>query len=183
MEGFPARFGALGVLVGAAVEGDVTAILAGVVAHLGLLALPTAIGAACLGAWAGDCAWYAAGRAAGVRLRRSATYGRVAPLVERLAARLGIGEIVLARFVVGTRVVTMAFWGLRGLPFLTFAAVDLVGCALWAAVLVSLGHAASGTAASVLGGVRRAETWVAGALAVAVGGTFALRAVRRRIAV
>lgn len=168
MEQLIDRFGWLAIFLGTAVEGDGTAILGGVIAHLGLLRFPLALATAFLGALAGDLLLFALGRAGAPRIRASRAYRRIAPLVERLATRFGAGEIVLARFVYGTRVASMVFWGVHGLSPARFLALDLLGCALWATGFTTLGFVASGTAAALLGEIRAAERWLAVALVTVV---------------
>jgi membrane protein DedA with SNARE-associated domain len=162
------RFGPLAVLIGAAIEYDATLILTGVVVHLGLIAFPTAIVAGGLGALLGDAVFFALGRRSGAALRRWDAYARVASVVERLAARSGPWEIVLARFIYGTRFASMFFWGARGLGWVRFAALDLVGSLLGALILVTLGFALSQSATALLGEVERVEKrLLAGAVAAA----------------
>ena len=166
MEELLVRFGPLAVLVGAAIEYDGTLILAGVVVHLGLMSFPAAVAAGGVGALLGDAVFFALGRRGGAAVRRWDAYARVASLVERLAARSGPWEIVLARFVYGTRFASMFFWGIRGLGWVRFAALDLVGGLLGALVLVTLGFALSQSATAVLGGVERIEKRLLGAAVV-----------------
>ena len=180
MEQLVERFGALAIFLGTAVEGDATAVLGGVIAHLGLLAFPLALATAFLGAFAGDVTLFAVGRAGAPRLRTSRAYRRIAPLVERLSYRFGAGEIVLARFIYGTRVASMIFWGVHGLSPARFVVLDLLGCALWATAFTTLGFAASGTAAVLLGEIQAAERWLAIALvAIAAVVAIAHLAIRR----
>lgn len=157
MEQLLARFGPVAVLVGAAIEYDGTLILAGVVVHLGLIAFPIAVAAGGIGALLGDSVFFVAGRRSRAGVRRSSAYTRVASFVEKLATRSGPWEIVLARFVYGTRFASMFFWGMRGLRWPTFAALDLVGGLLGAIILVTLGYAFSQSATAVLGEVERVE--------------------------
>ncbi len=157
MEQLLARFGPLAVLVGAAIEYDGTLILAGVVVHLGLIAFPIAVAAGGVGALVGDSVFFMAGRRSRAGVRSSAVYTRVASFVEQLATRSGPWEIVLARFVYGTRFASMFFWGMRGLGWPTFATLDLIGALLGAAILVVLGYAFSQSATAVLGEVERVE--------------------------
>ncbi len=180
MEDLLIRYGPLAVLVGAAVEGDVTMILAGVVVHLRLLGPGVAILAGCLGGFVSDCLYFALGRHGAAAVRRTAAYRRVAPLVDRLVLRLGAGEIVLARLVYGTRIASMVFWGVHGLGWARFVALDLVGCALWAGLFVGVGVALSGSAAVLVGRVKTVERWLLGALVVAAAIVVAMRAVVRR---
>jgi membrane protein DedA with SNARE-associated domain len=168
MEKLIERFGTLAIFLGAGTEGDASALVGGVVAHLGFLSFPAALIAAMLGAAVGDLVLFSIGRAGATRIRASRAYRRVAPVVERMTARFGAVEIVLARFVYGTRVASMVFWGVRGTPPARFLAIDLVGCALWASVFTSLGFAASGTAEVLLGKVQAAERWLLVALVAAI---------------
>jgi len=175
------RYGGIAVLLGAALEGDATVILAGVVAHMGLLELPYVIVMAFLGGVLGDWLWFAVGRIGGVALRRRPHYARVAALIERLAARIGVWEIVAARFVYGTRLASMVFWGVHGLSFPRFVVVDAIGCALWAVAFVGLGYGLSESATVFLGRVRRSERWLAGGVLAAVAVVLLLRAIGRRV--
>ncbi len=178
-----ARFGLPAVFLGAGLEGDVTMILAGVAAHLGLLGFPEAVGAGIVGGFASDLACFAVGRWHAAPIRASGIYRRAGPTIERIARRLGVWQIAVARFVYGTRIASMCFWGLHGLPFWRFAAVDLAGCAAWGLILGSLGFAASDSVAAVVGRVRRAERWLLFALVVsALVLVVVHRLVRRRTA-
>src|SRR5690349_7764805 len=135
VEEFLVRYGAVAVVLGAMLEGDLSIVMAGVVAHLGYLSLATALEAAWLGAFIGDSLWYALGRVRADAIKRSGVYRRAAPLIGRLVARLGDREIVLARFVYGTRIASMFYWGVHRLPFARFALLDLIGCLLSVLVL------------------------------------------------
>ena len=179
---FLVHYGLVAVFAGAMFEGDLTMVMAGVVAHLGYLRLPFAIEAACLGAFAGDLVWYGLGRRGAAAVRESALYRHAAPIIVRLAARLGEVEIVLSRFVYGTRIASMFFWGVHGLPLARFAAFDLFGCALAPILLGILGYGLSESALAMFGRVQRAERWLA--VVAIVGGTILLsvRALGRRAA-
>jgi membrane protein DedA with SNARE-associated domain len=182
VEEFLVRYGAAAVVVGAMVEGDLSIIMAGVVAHLGYLSLLTAFQAAWLGAFVGDTAWYALGRARATAVKRSRVYRHAAPLIERLVDRVGEGEIVLARFVYGTRIASMFYWGVRRLPFARFAALDLLGCLLSVAVLGLLGFGLSESAVTLFGRVQRVERWIAMAVVVSAALVLTVRALGRRMA-
>jgi membrane protein DedA with SNARE-associated domain len=180
MEAFIVRYGLLALFLAAGLEGDASLILGGVVAHLGFFPMPTAIAIAGLGVFTGDCVYYALGRVGASRIRGSAAYARAAPTIERLAQRMGPWEILLARAVWGARNASMVFWGVRGLGFPRFAAIDFAGCLLWACLLVPLGYGLSDRSAALIGGVRRLETWLLGALVVAGALVLLARALARR---
>src|SRR3989441_5808212 len=135
MEDLIIRYGLAVVFLGAALEGDVTMILAGVTAHVGLFRLPWAITLGAVGGFAGDSFFYALGRRHSGSIRTSALYRKAEPAIERFTGRVGELQIGLARFVYGTRMASMLFWGVKRIPFWRFALIDAAGCALWAAVL------------------------------------------------
>lgn len=158
------RHGLAAVAVCAAIEGDITLILAGVVARLGVFDFPSALVAGALGGFVADCGWYGLGRLRGRRFRESRFYERVGPTVERMARRIGPWELIAARFVYGTKAASMVFWGLQGLSFTRFALIDGLGCALGAVVFGGLGYFVSDRATALLGKVQRLELWLLGAL-------------------
>jgi len=162
------RYGLIAVLVGSATEGDITLLLAGVVAHLGLFAFPLAVAAGAVGSLVGDCAWYGLGRFREPHIRQSRFYRRVGPVIERRAKQLGPWQLLAARFVYGTKSASMIFWGLHGLPFRRFLLVDSVGCVLGSLVFSGLGYLLSGSAMALLGQVKRVELWLLGAAIVGV---------------
>jgi membrane protein DedA with SNARE-associated domain len=162
------RFGLGAVLLGSAVEGDFTLILAGVIAHLGYFPFPLAAAAGALGSFLGDLAWYSLGRIRGPRFRGGRVYQRVGPRIERLARRLGPAELIAARFVYGTKAASMVFWGLHGMTLLWFVVIDAIGCILGSLVFTGLGYVVSGSATVLLGHVRRVQLWLLGALVVGV---------------
>lgn len=160
------RYGLAAVFVGAAVEGDLTLILAGVAAHLGYFAFPTAVVASVVGGFLGDLAWYVLGRLRGPRFRAGRLYRRVGHRIEMLARRLGPAELIASRFVYGTKAASMLFWGLHGMSVPRFVLVDAVGCVVGSLVFTGLGYAVSGSATILLGRVRRVELWLLGAVLV-----------------
>jgi membrane protein DedA with SNARE-associated domain len=180
MEDLILRFGLVAVFLVATVEGDLILVLAGVTAHLGLLPLWPAIAMSAGGCLTGDLAWYGIGRSRSDAIRRTRAYSRVGPAVERVAGRLGSWQILTARFMYGTRVATMLFWGVHRLPLQRFVSVDAVGCLAWAAVLGLVGYGASSGAAALVGEVKRAEIWLLVSLGVSIVALLAGRWVVQR---
>ena len=160
--------GLVAVLLGSALEGDFTLILAGVVAHLGIFAFPLAVAAGAAGSLIGDSAWYTLGRMRGPRFREGKLYRRVGPTVERLAKRMGPWELLAARFVYGTMAASLLFWGLHGLSLPRFLLIDTLGCVLGSLVFTTLGYLVSGSATALMGHVKRFELWLLGAFLVGV---------------
>lgn len=162
------RYGLVAVFLGAAFEGDLSLILAGVVAHLGIFQFSLAVAAGTVGSLLGDSIWYGAGRFRSPRFRESRLYRRMGPTIDRLARRLGPWELLAARFVYGTKAASMVFWGLHELPLRRFLVIDALGCLLGSLVFTGLGFLVSGSATALLGQVRRFELWLLGFVLVGV---------------
>jgi membrane protein DedA with SNARE-associated domain len=181
-----AAYGPIGVLIGSMFEGDITLLVAGAVAHLGFFHLYTAVVLGALGNLIADSAWYWLARRGSARLERlvggrGESEGPLMGTVRRLADRLGTTEIVASRFVYGTRIVSMAYWGFRRLPFGRFLVADVAGCLIMSILLGTLGFFASHSAALLLGEIRSAERWFLGAVVLALVVTLAIHlAVLRR---
>ena len=167
MEDLILRYGLPAVFIGAMAEGDLTLILGGVLVHLGLLHPVSLLLVAVGGLFCVDAVWFALGHYAAPRLAHLSFYQRVAAKVDELGNRLGPLELLLSRVIYGTRVASMIYWGTRHLPVWRFAVIDLVGCVLWALVLGGVGYALSGSAAVIIGDVKRIELWLLGAALVA----------------
>jgi len=180
MEALILRYGLFMVFLGTAVEGDVTMMLAGVTAHLGLFRLAEAVAVGALGGFAGDVIYYGLGRWHSSTIRSTELYRRAEPVIGRFTARFGPLEIIVARFIYGTRVASMVFWGVQRLPLWRFALIDALGCALWAALLGGLGFTLSGSAVLLVGRVRRVRVWLLGALLGCAALVLLYRAILRR---
>lgn len=157
LERFLIAHGPAAVIVGAALEGDMTLILAGVIAHLGIFPFLTAIAAGALGTYVADLVWFLVGKWRGPALRNTRLYGHVGPKVERWAHRFGPVQLVASRFIYGTRIASMVFWGLTGLPLIRFLLIDLAGAILGALVFGALGWGLSGSITVLMGHIRRVE--------------------------
>lgn len=160
LEAALARHGLLALLLLSIVEGDVTILVAGVVAHLGLLPLPGVILVGAAGNFIGDSVWFVLGRRLRVGIRRSRAFQAMGPRVERVAARLGPWQLLAARVIWGTRNASMVFWGQHGLPIARFTVIDAVGCLLSATGFGLLGYGVGHGVGGLIGEVRRVEIWL-----------------------
>ncbi len=182
LSAFLSHYGLVALFLIAAVEGDVSLLVAGVLAHVGVLPLPGAILAGALGNLGGDCVWFAVGHRNSARIRASRLYRAVGPRVERLAWKLGSWQLLAARVVYGTRNVSMLFWGQMRLPTLRFLLIDSLGCALAATGFTLLGYAVGSSTEALTHAVSRVEHWLL--FAVVIGGVLVwavTRLVRREL--
>jgi membrane protein DedA with SNARE-associated domain len=181
MEALLIRYGLIAVFIGAAFEGDVIFILAGVVAHLGLLDLPTSIMAGALGACGRDCVWYWFGRFGGAHIHGSRAYRRAEAVADRLARRFGPWELLAARPVFGAQIASDIVWGIRSLSFGRFVLIDLIACMTWASAITTMGWLLSHSAMLLIGEVVRIEIWLLGALLLSVAMSLIFRMIFRRV--
>jgi len=168
MESFLIHYGVLAVALLATGDGDVTLVLAGVVAHLGLFSLPAGIAAGGAGAFIGDTIFYTVGRTNARWIQKTRPYRRMGARAENLLHRLGMGQLFAMRLVFGTRIATLILCGVRGVAFWRFALFDILSCMAWATLLGLLGFALSDSAAWLVREVKRVEMVAAGALVVTV---------------
>lgn len=182
LEPFISRYGLVALFFLATVEGDVSLLVAGVLAHLHLLPLAGAIVAGGLGNLAGDCVWFAMGHWHSERIRASRFYRAVGPRIERLSRRLGAWQLLAARVVYGTRNASMLFWGQLRLDTIRFLLIDGLGCFLAATGFTLLGYLVGTSTEALTGQVKRIEHWLL--FAVLAGGAIVwvvTRLVRREL--
>lgn len=167
LQALVSHYGYAAVLVGTFLEGETILILGGVAAKLGYLSLPWVIAAAFAGTLAGDQLFFFLGRYQGRDLlaRRPRWQGRadrVHALLERHHTLLIIGF----RFLYGLRTVTPFILGMSRVPTPRFVALNLLGAALWAAVIGGLGFLFGHGMELVLGDLRHYEKEVLTAVLV-----------------
>jgi membrane protein DedA with SNARE-associated domain len=179
MQEFLTEYGQLAVFLCAIVENDVTFILTGVIAHLGLVNAWTATIAGLAGALIHDSIWFWLGHSRSETIKSHRVYRRVGPAVERLAARFGPWELFFCRFIYGTRTPSLVFWGVQRLSVTTFLTIDGLALGLWGSVLVGLGYFLSNSAAAIIGRVKSMERWTLCALIIAFVGFVLVRAFTR----
>ena len=124
-------------LVGFLVPGEVTAILGGVLASHGRVALPAMAAAAVAGAWCGDTSGYFLGRRARFfeRRRRKKDWSRA-----RAFLRRGGIAVLLGRFTPFLRTLMPAAAGAAKMPYRRFLPWNLAGGLLWGVSSTLLGY-------------------------------------------
>jgi membrane protein DedA with SNARE-associated domain len=157
MESFLIKYGLLAVFFGSAVEADAMPVLSGAFSHFGYFGYPFALVACVGGMFTGDCIWYWTGRIFGNQIRETKLFKKRFPQVEKYIDRIGILQVLFSRVFYGTRNATMLIWGVKKYSFLRFAWVDLLGCAIWGTLLVSLGYFLSLSVKSVVGDIKDVE--------------------------
>src|SRR5215831_18862596 len=150
------QYGLWAVFFGVMIEGDLTLLFAGVLAHYGLFSFSEALLISTLGGFVGDLISYLIGYTGKERIKNSNFYQRAKSQLERLCARFGIYSIFLVKYVYGLRTASAVFWGFAHMRFRRFAPLTFLSCAAWSSVLIGLGYFFSGAIGVIIGRVRRA---------------------------
>src|SRR6266511_1587752 len=136
------QYGLWAVFFGVMIEGDLTLLFAGVLAHYGLFSFSEALITSTLGGFVGDLISYLIGYSGKERIKNSNFYRRAQPQLERLCARFGIYSVFLVKYVYGLRTASAIFFGFAHMRFLRrFGPLTLLSCAAWALILMGLGIA------------------------------------------
>src|SRR5262245_37923118 len=150
------------------IEGDLTLLFAGVLAHYGVFSLGEAVVTATIGGFIGDSVSYLIGYSGKEKIKNSGFYRRAQPQLERLCARFGIYSIFLVKYVYGLRTASAIFFGFAHMRFLRrFGPLTLLSCALQSLFLIGLGFSFSGAIFVVFGRVKRAGIVLLVALGIA----------------
>lgn len=141
IETLVAQYGLPAIFLGAGIEGETVAILAGVVAHAGTLGFWPTVLAVGLGSFAADQIFFLCGRF----LRNVRFVRRVSarPLFAKALAAFEKRPLLFTfgfRFVYGFRTVSPIAIGTTRLSTLRFMLINVVAAATWALVFVSAGY-------------------------------------------
>jgi membrane protein DedA with SNARE-associated domain len=176
------QYGLWAVFIGVMIEGDLTLLFAGVLAHYGLFSFSEALITSTLGGFIGDSISYLIGYSGKERIKNSNFYLRAQPQLERLCARFGIYSIFLVKYVYGLRTASAIFFGFAHMRFLRrFGPLTLLSCAAWALILIGLGFSFSGAIEVIIGRVKRAGIVVLVGVAIACAIALALYLIERYV--
>jgi membrane protein DedA with SNARE-associated domain len=160
LETFLRIYGLWALFFAAAVEGDMTLLLTGMLVRLGIWPLGEAWLVGAFGALVGDSFYFWLGHGTARRWLTSAHGQRVMPHIERAARRYGVRSLFFARYIYGARMATMFFWGMQRIPWGEFVTLDALNCAIWASVFGGVGYLFSSTLESLIGRLRHVEHWL-----------------------
>jgi membrane protein DedA with SNARE-associated domain len=151
-------YGLIAVFFLVMIEGDISLLLAGVLAHSGffgeysfLLVLLTGTA----GAVAGDNLAYTTGRGFGKSVRDFRFYRAAKPRIERLTNKFGGLSIFLSKYIYGLRTACCVFYGVGHMPYARFLPYTLGSCFAWVFILSGAGYFFSGAITKVIGDFHR----------------------------
>jgi Uncharacterized membrane-associated protein len=147
-------FGIFAVFALCMVEGDITLLLSGVMAHsnfFGSYSFLKVFLAGTIGGVAGDTFGYFVGRFSRHTIKDYAFYKMAQPRIERLVGKFGGYAIIISKYIYGIRVAMCISSGVGRMPFYRFLLMDAISCSIWAFILSGLGYFFSGAVTSIIG--------------------------------
>jgi membrane protein DedA with SNARE-associated domain len=148
------QYGIYAVFALCTVEGDITLLISGAMAHsefFGKYSFIKVFLAGTLGGMAGDWVGYILGRIFHERAKHYRFYQMAQPRVERLIDKFGSSAIIISKYIYGIRAAMAVFYGIGKMPYLRFLALDAASCGLWALLLAGAGYFFSGAVTSIIG--------------------------------
>lgn len=181
LETLIARYGLLALGIGAIVEGETVLMIAGAMAHRGLMDYGAAVAAASLGSFIGDFGYFLLARRFRDHPRvRRMTAGRAFARAQATFARHPSLFTFGFRFVYGMRTVSPLAIGLTDFPARRFVALNALAAVVWSWLFVSLGYLFGHGIEAAFGRLAAAEHWLLVAAGVGVVALAAHLVWRRR---
>ncbi len=173
------EYGLWAVFFGVMLEGDLTLLFAGVLAHYGLFSFGEAFLTGTLGGFTGDSISYLIGHTGKRQISNSRFYQRAQPRLEQLCHRFGIYSVFLVKYIYGLRTTSAIFYGFAPMKYRRFAPLTLLSCATWVSILTGAGYFFSEAIEILIGRVQQAGMILLAALLIAVGVALLLYLVER----
>src|ERR1700752_3028349 len=152
------QYGLYAVCILVMIEGDITLLLAGVLAHsyfFGEYSFARVLLWGTLGGCISDNLAYLAGRAFCESVREFRFYRAAKPRIERLTNKFGPSSIFLSKYIYGLRWASCVFYGVGRMPYLKFLVVSIASCFCWVFVLSGAGYFFSGAVMGLIGDFQR----------------------------
>lgn len=156
---FIEQYGIYAVFALCTVEGDITLLISGAMAHsafFGPYSFLKVVVAGTLGGMAGDLIGYVIGRVFHESAKGYRFYQLTQPRIEKLISKFGPYALIVSKYIYGIRVGMAMFYGIGRMPLPRFLYLDFVSCLFWVLVLAGSGYFFSGAVHSVLGNFEQA---------------------------
>jgi len=152
------QYGLYALLILVMIEGDITLLLAGVLAHsafFGDYSFAQVLLWGTVGGCLSDNLAYFTGRGFCEGVREVRFYQAAKPRLERLTNKFGPLSIFLSKYIYGLRWAACVFYGVGRMPYLRFLLVSFASCFLWVFVLSGAGYFFSGAVMGLIGDFQR----------------------------
>ena len=172
-------FGLPAIFVLTMVEGDLTLLLAGVLAHglaFGDYSFGQVLIAGTLGGVASDQFAYWLGRGTRSRVQDYRFYRAARPRLESLTEKFGALSIFVSKYTYGLRWASCAFYGVSHMPYLRFLLLSFASCFVWVLSLTATGFFFHSAINTLVGNIRDLSyvllAVVVGVIVVGLGGLY-----------
>lgn len=148
------QYGVYAVFALCTVEGDITLLLSGVLAHSGFFGPYSFLKVyifGTLGGIVGDNIGYAIGRGFRETVKNYGFYKMAQPRIEKLIDKFGGFAIIISKYIYGIRGAMCLFYGIGKMPYARFLLLDVISCSLWVLILSGLGFFFSGAITNIIG--------------------------------
>ena len=151
------QYGIYAVLALCTVEGDITLLISGAMAHGEAFGSPKyysflqVLLAGTVGGMIGDHFCYMIGRIFHEKAKHYRFYQMAQPRVERLIDKFGTFAIIISKYIYGIRAAMCVFYGIGKMPYPRFIVLDAASCVIWAMLLSGAGYFFSGAITSIIG--------------------------------
>src|SRR5262245_20885292 len=128
------QYGLYAVFILVMVEGDITLLLAGVLAHsafFGPYSFAQVLVWGTIGGCLSDNIAYFAGRGFCEGVREFRFYRAAQPRLQRLTNKFGPLSIFLSKYIYGLRWASCVFYGVGRMPYLRFLVLSFASCFIW----------------------------------------------------
>lgn len=148
------QYGIYAVFALCTIEGDITLLISGAMAHAGYFGPYSFFWVflfGTLGGMVGDSVGYAIGRIFHQSAKDYRFYEMAQPRIERLISKFGKFAIIISKYIYGIRLAMCVFYGIAKMPFHRFLILDAISCSLWVLLLAGTGYFFSGAITSIIG--------------------------------
>lgn len=152
------QYGLYAVFILVMLEGDITLLLAGVLAHSGFFgdySFAQVLVWGTVGGCLSDNIAYFAGRGFCEGVRQFRFYRAAQPRLQRLTNKFGPLTIFLSKYIYGLRWASCVFYGVGRMPYLRFVLLSFASCFLWVCMLSGAGYFFSGAVMGLIGDFQR----------------------------
>lgn len=153
-----AEWGIFAVFALCTVEGDITLLLSGILAHSGFFGpygFVKVMFFGTLGGMVGDSFGYLIGRIFHENAKDYRFYQVAQPRVEKIIAKFGGSAIIISKYIYGIRVAMCVFYGVGKMPFPRFLGLSAISCGIWVTMLAGVGYFFSGAITSMIGDYKK----------------------------
>src|SRR5919107_431221 len=169
------QYGLYAIFFLAMIEGDITLLLAGVMAHGGYFdehSFLKVLVVGTLGGVAGDGVAYAMGRGFRTSVRDYRFYRAARPRIERLTKTFGPLSIFLSKYVYGLRTACCVFYGVGKMRPSRFFPLSTASCAVWVLILAGAGYLFHSVITNFIGDFERLGKFLLIFVVLGVGGFY-----------